>query len=281
LAKAKAKKKTKDKPHKGGLPWFVWLAIALGIVAIVAFVRTSPVSKPAGSSQSSELKAAIVDQLYNLQPNEAFISEITQRLEGRDFVVDLYQGDEVTVDLYRWLPSYGYELIIFRAHSGLLGNKGETIERTCLFTNELYSETKHVTEQLADQLAKARIAENYPWVFGIGDEFVIQSMEGEFDHAVIIMMGCSCLHLEDLAQAFIAKGASAYLAWDATVDLDYVDEATPYLIKQLCVDKVTVRKAVTSTMNVVGPDPKYGAVLKYYPAQSGDKTLKELIQGRG
>jgi len=160
----------------------------------------------------------------------------------------------------------------------LLGSEAETIRRTCLFTNEPYSEAKHVTEQLSDQLAKARIDENHPWVFGIGDEFVTQSMRGGFDRTVIIMMGCSCLYLEDLAQAFIEKGASAYLAWDATVDLDYVDEATPYLMGQLCMDKVAIRKVVTSTMNVVGPDPKHEAVLKYFPSRNGDKTLIQLIE---
>ena len=279
MAKLKAKKQPKGKPLKRGFPWFVWLAIALGIVAIVAFVRTSPTGRPADSNQSEELKSAIVDQLYSLQPNQDFISDVTKELEDYGFKVDLYQGDDVTVDFYKKLPSYGYKLIIFRAHSGLLSKKGEPIKRTCLFTNEPYSETKHVAEQLSDQLAKARIAENYPWVFGVGDEFVTRSMEGEFDNTVIIMMGCSCLYLEDLAQAFIGRGASVYLAWDASVDLDYVDKATPYLIRQLCVEKVTIGKGVMNTMSVVGTDPVYYAVLKYYPPQSGDKTLEELIGG--
>jgi len=277
LAKLKAKKETKGKSGIGSFPWFVWLAIALVLAGIVAFVRIYPVNEPS-SDNLAESKAAIVDQLHSLQPNEAFISEVTREFEDYGFEVDIYQGDEVTVDLYGRLPGYGYKLIIFRAHSGLLGSEGEVIERTCLFTNEPYSETKHVAEQLSDQLAMARIDENHPWVFGVGDKFVTRSMEGEFDNTVIIMMGCSCLYLEDLAQAFINKGASAYLAWDAAVDLDYVDEATPYLIRQLCVDRVTVGKAAASTMNIVGPDPKYGAVLKYYPAQSGAKSLRELIQ---
>jgi hypothetical protein len=231
-----------------------------------------------GSSQSGYLKAAIIDQLYTLQPNQDFISEVSNELEGYGFQVDIHQGHKVTVDFYRQLPGYGYELIIFRAHSGLLSEEGRAIKRTCLFTNEPYRETKHVAEQLSDQLAKARIDERHSWVFGIGDEFITQSMVGKFHNAAIIMMGCSCLYLEDLAQAFIDKGASAYLAWDATVDLDYVDKATPYLMGQLCVDKVTVGKAVTSTMNAVGPDPKHYAVLKYFPPQSGDKSLKQLIQ---
>ena len=213
MVKAKAKKQAKGKPPKRGLPWFSWVAITLGIVAIVAFVRICLPNEPANPDNPGELKAAIIDQLYSLQPNEAFVSEVTKELEDYGFEeVDIYRGDDVTVELYKKLPSYGYKLIIFRAHSGLLASKGETIERTCLFTNEPYSEREHVPEQLSDQLAKARIDEHHPWVFGIGDEFVSRNMEGNFDNTVVMMMGCSCLYLDDLAQAFIDKGASAYLA---------------------------------------------------------------------
>jgi len=132
---------------------------------------------------------------------------------------------------------------------------------------------------LSDQLAKARIDEYHPWVFGIGDEFVTQSMEGELGNTVIIMMGCSCLYLDDLAEAFINKGAAAYLAWVATVDLDYVDDATLSLVENLCTKELTVRKAVVETMAEKGPDPHHGAELNYYPPQSGSKTLRQLITG--
>ncbi|GAI02096.1 unnamed protein product [marine sediment metagenome] len=266
-----------SKEPKRGLPWFVWLAIGLGIVAIVAFVRTSPTCGPTGSSYPGELKAAIIDQLYSLQPNQAFINEITRELEDYGLEVELYQGDEITVDLHRQLPGLGYKVIIFRAHSGLLGSEGEIIKRTCLFTNERYRETRHVAEQLSDQLAMARIDENNPWVFAIGDEFVTQSMQGQFDNTVVIMMGCSCLYLDDLAQAFIEKGASAYLAWNGTVDLSYVDDAALSLVRNLCTENLTVREAVAKTMAEKGPDPRYGAELKYYPPRSGDRAVRELI----
>jgi len=222
-------------------------------------------------SPELEAKAAIIDQLYMLKPNQAFIDETTEVLEAYGFRVDAYQGDEITVNLYRKLPSYGYKLIIFRAHSGLLGSQGEIIKRTCLFTNEHYSQTKHVAGQLSDQLAMAKIDENHPWVFGIGDEFVTRSMEGEFDHTVITMMGCSTLYLEDLAQSFIDKGASTYLGWDASVGLDYVDEATPILVTNLFSKGMTIKEAVDKTMADVGPDPDYHAYLKYYPAKSGSR----------
>lgn len=244
------------------------------IIALPGLTLFSGCSAP---SPELEAKAAIVDQLYSLQPNQAFIEQMTQELEDYGFEVDIYQGDEVTVDFYRELPSYGYNRIIFRTHSGLLGSEGEIIKRTTLFTNEPYSQTKHVAEQLSDQLAMARIDENHPWVFGIGAKFVTQSMEGRFPNTVIIMMGCSTLYLDDLAQAFIEKGASTYLGWDATVGLDYVDEATPILATNLYSKGMTIKEAVDKTMAEVGPDPDYHASLKYYQAKSGSQTIKELI----
>ena len=255
-------------------PGLTWLAI---LALLIVWLVSLPACNQAYNLSSNSLKAAIVDQLYNLQPNQAFIEQTTQELEDYGFEVDLYQGDEVTVDFYRELPSYGYKLIIFRAHSGLLGSEGEIIKRTTLFTNEPYSQTKHVAEQLSDQLAMARIDENHPWVFGIGAKFVTQSMEGRFPNTVIIMMGCSTLYLDDLAQAFIEKGASTYLGWDATVGLDYVDEATPILATNLYSKGMTIKEAVDKTMAEVGPDPDYHAYLKYYPRESGSRTIKELI----
>jgi len=254
---------------------YLSIAVAVVIIALPGLTLFGGCSAP---RPELEAKAAIVDQLYVLKPNQAFIDESTEVLEAYGFRVDVYQGDEITVDFYGKLPTYGYKLIIFRAHSGLLGREGQIIKRTSLFTNESYSQTKHVTEQLSDQLAMARIDENHPWVFGIGSEFVTQSMEGRFPNTVIIMTGCSTLYLQDLAQAFIRKGASTYVGWDATVGLDYVDEATPILVTNLYSKGMTIKEAVDKTMAVVGPDPDYHAYLKYYPAKSGSQTIRELIK---
>ena len=46
MGKIRAKKQTKGKSRKKGLPWFAWLGIALGIVATIAFVRTYPINRP-------------------------------------------------------------------------------------------------------------------------------------------------------------------------------------------------------------------------------------------
>jgi len=225
-----------------------------------------------------ESKAAIIDQLYNLQPNEAFIEQTTQYLEDYGFEVDLYQGDAVTVDLYRKLPTYGYKLIIFRVHSGLLGVDPKVVNRTWLFTAEPYSKTRHVTEQLTDQVTYAKTRDDAPWIFAISAKFITQSMEEQFANTAIIMMGCDCFHFKDLAEAFIEQGASAYIAWDVSVLLGYVDDATTTLIEKLCSEELTIVAAVAQTMDEKGPDPDYGAVLKYYPPASANKTLRRVIE---
>ena len=251
-------------------------------IVLVAFILVLPgliiLGACSPSSTELEARAAIIDQLYTLQPNPAYIQQTIHYLEDYGFEVDVYRGDEVTVDLFRKLPTYGYKLIIFRVHSGLLGVDPKVINRTWLFTNEPYSETRYVYEQLTDQVTYAKTYDDEPWIFAVSAKFVTQSMENQFDNTAIIMMGCDCLHFEDLAQAFIQKGASTYIAWDVSVLLDYVDDATITLVEKLCSEELTIRAAVAQTMDEKGPDPDYGAVLNYYPGQSGDKTIKQLTQ---
>ena len=281
LTKSKVSKSSrgKGKSQRRGLPWFLWLAIALGIVAAVVAVRTSPANNT--STSSDELKAAIIDQLYNLGPNQGFIQQATQELEGYGFTVDVYHGDAVTVDLYCKLSTYGYKLIIFRAHSGILqrgeGSQAEVTDTTYLFTDEPYTRGKHIFKQLGDQIIMARMTEDYPRVFAVNSRFIQESMEGSFQNTVIIMMGCSTVYKADMADAFISKGASVFVGWSASVGLDYVDRATLSLINNLCGD-MTVKQAVAKTMAQVGDDPVYATYLRYYPQEAGNRTIAELIQ---
>jgi len=203
--------------------WSPYAALAMLILALPGLILFGACSAP---NPKAEAKAAIIDQLCTLQPTPAFIEQTTQELTDYGFKVDVYHGDAVTVDLYRKLPAYGYKLIIFRAHSGLLGVDPRVVNRTWLFTAEPYSKTRHVTEQLTDQVTYAKTYDEGPWIFAISAKFIDKSMEGQFNDTAIIMMGCDCFHVKDLAQAFIQKGASTYIAWDVSVLLDYVDDAT-------------------------------------------------------
>ena len=280
MTKPKAKN-TQARPQKRSFRW-LWVTLAL-FIAVLAVIFASQRSQFITPPIPEGTSAAIVDQLYSNYPNEDFTTNVTEDLEDCGFKVDIYQGDDVTVDLYRNLPAYDYELIIFRAHSGVIGPNPEHPDvesRTgiYLFTNEPFNRMKYTGEMLADELSPAYVLKGDPVYFAIGPKFITHSMNGNFNNTVVIVDGCSCLYDDDLAQAFTSKGASCYLAWDFSVDLDYVDEATISLVANLCSEGLPVKEAVDHTMATIGPDPEWGAVLKYYPAQSADKTLQELIQ---
>jgi hypothetical protein len=278
MSKSKHRKpiKGKDKSRRRRLPWYLWVAIIGGIVAAVVLSNRNYDSYEDPGS-SNELKAAIIDQLY-LNPNQGFIDQVTQDLKGYGFEVDLYQGKEVTVDLYRQLPAEGYKLILFRAHSGRLALEGEEMGMTFLFTAEPYSWNEHYFEQLGDRLVIADMPYgDYPDVFAINSRFIEKSIDRSFPDTVIIVMGCSGTYLTDLAEAFIEKGASVYIGWSATVRLDHVDKATINLIENLS-GGMTVKEAVTKTMAEVGPDPESKAVLKYHQYEAGNRTITELIK---
>jgi hypothetical protein len=257
------------------MKWKHCIALAGLISGLPGLVILGACSAP---ELEPEPRAAIIDQLSIHFPNQAFLDQTAQHLAEYGFVVDLYIGDDVTVDMYRKLPAQGYEVIIFRVHSGLLGVDPKVASKTWLYTNEPYSKTSHIVEQLDGQVTYAKTHEDAPWFFAVSAKFIEKSMEGKFKKTAIIMMGCDCLHFEDFAQTFIQKGASTYIAWDVSVMLDYVDGATQVLIEKLCSEKLTVEEAVAQTMDEKGPDPEFGAVLKYYPKQSGQHTLAELIK---
>jgi hypothetical protein len=248
------------------------LALALCILSAPGLFLYSGCSSP---ELPVEAKAAIIDQLNPSEPDPAFVNRATAILQDNGFKVDYYQGDQITVDLYRRLPALGYGIVIFRAHSGLLGTGEKRIQKTCLFTNQLYSRTAEMGDQLSDRLVKARNDEDPP-IFGIGADFVGKSMRSGFNRTAIIMMGCSSLENDDLARAFIEKGASVYTGWNASVGLNYVEDVTLALLDNLS-DNVSLESAVKAAMQEKGPDSLSGAKLEYYPEKGGAITLAWLL----
>ena len=225
--------------------------------------------------------AAIIDQLYVLESNQAFVNEATLILESYGFEVDLWQGFDVTVDFFRELPTMGYKFIIFRVHSGILLSLEEEgvrpLPTTYLFTAENYSTTRYISEQLTDKVSNAVMVEDYPLVFAVNSDF-IRETKGEFNDTVILAMGCESYSYDDMPLTFIDKGASAYLGWSHVVSLEYVDEVTLDLLGNLCTGRMTLARSIEKTMADLGKDPYFESYLKYYPEESGDRTVKKLIR---
>lgn len=227
-------------------------------------------------SQTFQFKAGIVDHLSLSQPNQTFIQTATDILETAGFTVDYHPSKDVTVEFYRNLPTHDYGLIVLRVHSAFEPKYGSLD----LFTSEPYSTTKYVYEQLTEQIGQAAFipySEGDPTYFAITPKFVRESMKGRFDNTIIIMMGCSGLENNKMAEAFIDKGAKVYISWDKLVTSSHTDHATTILLQHLTIDKQTINQAVVNTMEEAGPDPSYNSVLLYYPLEAGEYTIQNII----
>jgi hypothetical protein len=252
-----------------------------GIVAVVIVffcILTYSFLRPTNQmniSQEFSHKAAIVDHLSLYQPNPNFNQTASAILEEAGFTVDYYPSEEVTVNFFRNLPKHDYGLLILRVHSGI--GVVET-DWVCLFTSERYTRSKYVNEQLAGRIMAAcyQNPPEPPYFFGINPDFIRLSTKGTFQNTIVLMMGCDGLRYPTMAEAFIKKGAKAYISWDKAVSASHTDEAIIHLLRQLVIEKQTIEKAVSETNKEVGPDPLDGSILLYYPDSANNNVIPSV-----
>ncbi len=247
--------------------------IGTGLLCFIALLLFRPSNLPcqASSSQVSPSKAAIVDHLSTSWPNPAFVKECTAILEGAGYKVDYYKGDDVTVEVYRNLSTHGYKLIILRVHSAYIPE----YLSLAMFTSEPYTKQRYVYEQFRNRVASGYLTpykKGDPKYLVITDKFVRFNMKGSFDGAVVVMMGCTGVK-KCAANAFVQKGARAYIGWNGSVSASHTDRATIHLLRQLLEEDHSVNAAVMQTMKTVGPDPRYKSTLLYWPIKAGNFSI--------
>lgn len=263
-----------DKKRRKRIGAAALIGVIFTILLINSILNQPSTSQPVGSN--SQPKAAIVDQLSLTYPNGTFIQAATAILEQAGYVVDYYPGENVTVEFYRNLPTYGYQIIILRVHAAL----GPKMSRPlAFFASETYSDSKYVYEQLADQLVRVTYdAQNpdEPSYFGIWPEFVRSSMNERFQNTTIFAMGCDGLFYTDMAQAFIEKGARAFIGWFGPVLASHTDATTARLLQHFLIEKSKLKQSVQETFEEVGFDPVYKSLLIYYPTEAGEQTIGNI-----
>jgi hypothetical protein len=235
------------------------------------FISDSPVSPPLSGRQKHLVKAVIVDHLSINWPNPDFVEKCTALLSKAGYDVDYYKGKEVTVELYRHLPSSGYKVIILRVHSTYI----HKYLSLAMFTSEPYSKNRYVYEQLRNRVGRGFIEpyhEGDPRYLVVTDKFVRYSMEGSFDDSIVIMMGCRGIKKCN-ATAFVEKGAMAYVGWDGLVSAQHTDRATLDFLEHFVTEKQAIAQAVGQTMCDVGRDSQHNSHLLYWPIRAGGVTL--------
>jgi hypothetical protein len=256
------------------------VAVGLFFICFFAYSSLHP-ENPSSNDQTNPPKAALIDHLSfsSPPPNETFKTQCKTILENAGFDYTYYEGEKVTVDFYRNLPTYDYSLIILRVHSAAIKNEtGQPTELIGLFTSEIWNETtesKYSSEIDQGRLAKARLfAEKDDWYFGITPLFVQFSMVGNFRNTVIIMMGCEGLNHTSMGDALYRKGAKVYISWTGLVSISHTDQSTMQLLQYLIQEKRTIKNAVQE----INPDPTWKwSELDYYPKEVGDDVIQGFI----
>jgi len=269
------KQKRTEKRHakKRSIKPFLLIGILAAVIVGVVFLYSGLIWSP----QKQAATVGIVDQFYNQSSD--FTDAMVTFLQSKNITYELHTNQEVNVELYRKLPTFGYRMIILRVHSGI----SEGYEQpTFLFTAENYSNEKYTYEQLTDQIKPGviDISTKANPVFSIGPLFVSSSMEGNFNGSLIVISSCYGMHNTQLADSLIRKGASALISWDELVTLDHTDSGVLSLTRAFIEGGLTINASVSSVMESVGPDPAYGSVLEYYPSTSGTDSWAELIESK-
>lgn len=210
------------------------------------------------SSLDNQLKAALIDALYNSYPNVEFTESVNKSLRLAGFKVDIHQGEEVTVDFLKNLQN-GYKLIIFRMHSAL-SNDNELF----LFTAEPYSTEKYVQEQYFRIVKKAYATDDSQPVFAVNWGFIKKCMTEKFKDTLIVLMSCDSANDPQLLKEFVNQGAIGCVGWNGPVLLAHSDRAVSHFIEALYLRKLSLNEALNDTNNVVGMDPFSNSVLLAY-----------------
>jgi hypothetical protein len=266
------------------------IVVAFILICFLAYFYLYQSNQPSGD-HATPPQAAIVDHLsFTGQPNQTFVNACINILEEGGLTWAYHRGEEVTVDFYRDLPSCGTRLIILRVHSAIMRvNDTTTIDILGLFTSERYYGPVDAHKKYPEDVEDIRLVEAFfspeereqgISYFGIVPRFVEKSMKGEFENAIIIMMGCEGLGYNGqtytaMAKAFVNKGAKVYISWDGPVGVNHTDQATLHLLQSLILEKQTIKKAVEE----IGPDPEYHSKLGFYPDGVGNYRITNLASG--
>lgn len=260
-----------DNPWRSG-----YIAIAIMIaLALTGLFLYFQAHKP------KQRKAAIIDQLSSSQldkasrfPNPVFVETAKQLLHKRFPEVEYY-SDNATVDQYKYLPSLGYELIIWRVHSALDQEK----HFVAVCSSERYNPEKY-QQYSGSQLTLCNITNDPNLYFAITPDFVHECMSGRFEDTIIILMSCNGLKERFLktADAFIEKGARVFISWDGWIRPSDNDHAITLLLEYLINENDTIYDAV-------GKVPTYSymsvpCALDCYPREAAEFRIPAYNQDK-
>ena len=211
---------------------------------------------PPNSGSSLRSRIALVDTLSNDLPSPSFVQTIRIVADKAGFALDYYEANSSTLELFLNLPRMNYTIVVFRTHGW----------EAVLTTSDPYSQQTYVIDQLLGRVGAQRV--NQTVYFAMTPSTVTSLMCGRFSGTIIMAMGCSTMSRTDLADAFLRRGARAFIGWDGGVSMSH-SELTFSLVIQMLLGHDTIPSTIETAMHQIGPDPWHGGKLRYYPAIGG------------
>jgi len=236
------------------------------LIALFAVIGLLIVADSLCREQAQErVSVTIIDPL-SLDSEADFTSSCVELFSSSGYAVDVIVGSEVSVERLKSIHS-GCSALVMRVHSGLFEDS------VWFFTGERYDSTRHVLEQLANEVHIARTTEGSDLHFAVGSSFVRRFMKEELEGSLVVLMGCDGLASQELAEAFLGSGAAAYVSWDGPVSLSHTDRATLAFLEGV-VGGLTLEESLEHSLRQVGPDVTYGSSLKIFPSEGAEFVLR-------
>jgi len=265
----KRKEKTRQEKRLFSNKQLLMISFVLVATIIFGFLISSFLLQTQEAKFS--LKAAIIDQLGEEFQNSDFNQTgiVASILENAGFNVSYHRSETINVAFYEGLATYNYGVLIFRSHSAT--RKGETI--VDFFTSEEFNEHEYEEELNNGLLTKGYYSWRPEFYFAIAPKF-IENLEGCFPKSIVIAMGCNSLNetCTEMAEAFIKKGAKAYIGWTGLVEASHTDDETIKLLKALLEENETIADAVYD----ITPDFS-GSEMRYHPQTIGSLEIDDLV----
>jgi len=278
--KETAKQKTWIPSKKHLVSILIVLTLIITLCSVVFFLFLQP------SEVAFSLNAAIIDQLGESDPslsNSTFVESVTNLLESRNFTVTYY-NKTLDVNFFKGLAKYNYGIIVLRVHSALREDNS-TVD---LFTSEKYDPNYDSNKYRSERDNGLLTIGEYlytpgKYYFAVTPNF-IKNLEGRFPKSIIIAMGCWSLKqgCEQMAMAFLDKGAKAYVGWTDIVLPKDTDHETARFIEMFLNRNKTLDSAVSTGSRAYWyHDPKTNesvtSQMEFCPLSEKNLKISDLI----
>lgn len=249
-------------------------------VALIAYGLWGILYKPSITPQpitvnSSSLTAAIVDGLSNDIPNPQLIRKLENMLRESGYQVDVYNADDITVDMMGRILCSDYDIVIMRIHGGrTFSTEGKDLGLVSFFTSEPYTPDKYQELQARGLVGKGKPVYNPENEVFVVTPLFVDSLECGSAPKLLIVASCYSMYGTSMAEAVIDHGVEAYIGWNGLVDAASNDKALEIVVQDL-LNGGTISEAVLSTYNLTTQSK-----LLYYPLEAGSMTLQGIVGGQ-